>query len=174
MIHYLKSNKSSDELVNKLAKSWRTMKRQRRNTVNSKEKIPLISRTINILDQIDGQIIDLPALDNQTNTAACMVFFNGSVMCPSEMYKNLALWRMSQRSISIQIKKLQNKIKKLKVIHISLVSYFCSFVFVVNRIIKVLYNYLLKKKKKKLKNSLHFIQFIQFMFFSLGNTTSFR
>lgn len=119
VIHYLNSNKSSDELVNKLAKSWRTMKRQRRNTVNLKDKISSISRTIGILDQIDEQIIDLPALDNQTNSAACMVLFNGSVICSPEMYKNLALWRMSQRSISVQIKKLQNKIKKLKVIHVS-------------------------------------------------------
>lgn len=78
-------------------------------------RISTNSQTIAILDVIDGQIIELPALGNESNSVACMVSFNGSVRCSPEIYENPALWRISQQSISQQIRKLQSQIKQLKV-----------------------------------------------------------
>lgn len=114
IIHYLKSNKSSDELVNELAKTWQIMRRQRRSSTIPDYGSDVSSMTP-VVDLVDGQMIELPGTGSKSNTTTCMVLYDGSVRCSPEIYDSPGLLQLGKEQLILEIRKLQLQIKKLKV-----------------------------------------------------------
>lgn len=73
------------------------------------------TRAISIVNVFDGQMIELPNLEDGVNETTCMVQFDSTVTCSPEVYRNESLWRASYKSLSRRIKWLQSHVKKLKV-----------------------------------------------------------
>lgn len=112
VVHYLKPNKSFDEMLDVLAKTWKIMKRSRRNSAVGDSL-----NTTPILDVIDGSMaeFEFPIFNNQANNTSCIVSSDGSVRCSPEMYSNPELLKTTLENLMLIIKNLQIRMKKLKV-----------------------------------------------------------
>ncbi|XP_065226063.1 extracellular sulfatase SULF-1 homolog [Planococcus citri] len=114
VVHYVQSNKTSDELVDELAKTWRIMKRHRRQAAETGLESALNSQMTLVMDVLHGQLMELQTSRNNHTNTACVVATNGSVSCSREIYDDPTLWETSQQNIVSQINKLQDQLDKLK------------------------------------------------------------
>lgn len=128
VIHYLKSNKSSDELVNELAKTWQIMRRHRRSFSKPDYGSDVTSMTP-IVDLVDGQMVELPGASSKSNATTCMVLYDGSVRCSPEIYESPVLLQLGKEQLVLEIRKLQLQIKKLKV---NMKDHFQKFILLIS------------------------------------------